>query len=159
MFSATITEVQRPGATVLKRVAKLCSLDITVGFNDTGEIHPTSDLLMAEHAALLVFGNPAMQLPARDFMRTTFFRYHSTILRYTYLAAEEVVKGRMPVRAAAVILGESYANLIKRNVYDGDFPAISAMTAKIKAQRGSAHPNDVLLDTEAMVDAIDSEVF
>lgn len=159
MFSATITEIQRPGATVIRRVAKLCGLNITVGFNDTGEVHPTSDLLMAEHAALLVFGNPAMSLPPRDFMRTTFFRYHATVLRYTYFAAEEVVKGRMPVHAAAVVLGESYANLIKKNIYEGDFPAISAMTSRIKAQRGSAHPNDVLLDTEAMVDAIDAEVF
>ena len=158
MFTATITEVDRPGKTVLRRVAKLCSTEITVGFHDTGEVHPTSDMLMSEHAALLVFGNPAMKLPPRDFMRTTFFRYHARILRDTRMAAEEVVHGRMPVVAVAKVLGDAYADLIRENIWNGDFPDISPATSAIKIQRGSNHPYDVLLDTESMAKAIQTEV-
>lgn len=154
----SIIESRGDGVKVIQRLEELCRHAVGVGFPQTGEVHPTSDMLMAQHAAQLVFGSPDQRIPPRDFMRTTWDRNREQVLFATKICAQETASRRGTPRKNLGILGDFYATLMKQNILSQDFTALSPNTVRLKVERGSSHPTDVLLDTEAMFDAIDHVV-
>lgn len=154
----SIIETKGKGVNIIARLDELCRHAVGVGFPQTGEVHPTSDMLIAQHAAQLVFGSPDQRIPPRDFMRTTWDRNREQILFATKICAQETASRRGTPVKNLKILGDFYSMLMKQNILGQNFTALSPNTVRLKVERGSSHPTDVLLDTEAMFDAIDSIV-
>ena len=146
------------GAAIIDRLRELAMNSVTVGFHNTGEVHPESNMVMAQHAAQLEFGTPELSIPPRPFLRSTYFRYTADVKAVTKAAAEETASSRGRPVGNLKILGEAYVGLIKANIMSQRFAPISASTMLKKLERGSPHSYDTLLDTEAMIDAIDHEV-
>ncbi len=156
---ADLIAIDRGGVALMKRVNSLQDQVVDIGFFADSGAHPESRMPMAMHAATHVYGNPDTGLPARDFMRTTFENEKPAILQATAAAAREIILGRRKsVQGTFHKLGEFYADLMRENILRGNWDALAPMTISRKYAKGSLHPTDPLLDTEAMFDSISHKV-
>ena len=157
-ISAELITIDRGGKKLLEKINSLSNMVVDIGFLKSSGIHPESGMTMANHALELIMGDPAREMPSRDFMTTTLDAYRPEILRATRSAAEAVVKYRKAPTISLRILGEFYADMMKSNIIHGSWAPLHWITIEKKMERGSSHANDILLDTEAMIDSINSRV-
>lgn len=157
-INAELITIDRGGKKLLEKINSLNRMAVDIGFLKSSGVHPESGMTMANHALELIAGDPSRRMPSRDFMRTTIDAYRPEILRATRMAAEAVIKHRMAPTASLKILGEFYADMMKSNIVHGSWAPLHWSTIEKKAARGSSHVMDPLLDTEAMIDSINSKV-
>lgn len=157
-INAELITIDRGGKKLLERINSLNGMAVDIGFLKSSGVHPESGLTMANHALELVMGDPSRNMPGRDFMRSTIDNYRPEILRATKMAAETIIQTRMAPTTSLKILGEFYADMMKSNIVNGSWAPLHWSTIEKKAAKGSSHVNDILLDTEAMIDSINSTV-
>lgn len=155
---AELISIDRGSKKLLEKIQGLHGSCVDIGFLSSAGVHPESGMNMASHAAELVFGDPNINLPSRDFMTTVFQAFKPEVLAATRAAAELVIATRTQVATAMRMLGGQYVLFMKNRITTGAWEPLTPKTIEAKLARGSSHAYDILIDTEAMYDAIDFEV-
>ena len=129
------------------------SLTVGIHEDDGGDVHPSSDLTIAEIGAVHEFGAPVVNVPERSFLRSFVDENESKIRKSQKRIAEMVVQGQLPsIEAGLDRLGLTLVGQIQENIRAGIPPELQPKTV---ARKGSSVP---LIDTAAMISAITHRV-
>jgi hypothetical protein len=101
-----------------------------------------------EHAAVHEFGSPALGIPERSFMRSTFDENAATYRRVLMAGIRSVLDGQAIGASVLSLFGARYARDIQLKIRQGHFVPNAPSTV---ARKGSSRP---LIDTGRMRNSI-----
>lgn len=117
-MSASVTFEDTGLSKLQENLLALKKLKVRIGYQDAGgkEIHPDSKIKVAHVAAIMEFGWPAKNIPARSFMRSTIERKADNIERVQRAQVQRVILGEAtPVEALSEI-GRYVTRLIRERL-------------------------------------------
>lgn len=139
-------------ANLFKRLENMEEVSVEAGFNS--DQHPTAGMTFAQLAAIHEYGYEEEHIPQRDFMTQALMDMSASGNPYENIAVDLIYgKG---VRADHTFnkIGKLMGEQIRESIIRGNFVELSKKTKALKTQNA----DKILIETEAMIDSIMSQV-
>lgn len=137
---------------IMLNIGKLKKRSVTVGVLHDAEVEGGGSLIAV--AAIHEFGEPAMNIPERSYLRSTFAEHAVVELRQvTKKLAEGIIRKRVTVEQGLGMLGAWAAGAVRRSITEKKI--VQNLKPATIARKGSS---TALIDTSQLKNAITWEV-